>query len=130
MTMSDWEKPVFCPWCGAEMRPTSLTEYGSSKPAWYFYECGRDSCDCTSPMRETKDAAYVAATRCVQSWKTAERVLPLEEMYVIGYNAKKMSFYPSLRYDPDKYEFYDEMYNDKPVRITHWMPFPDAPKEE
>lgn len=27
-------------------------------------------------------------------------------------------------------EFLDETYDYKPVSITHWMPYPEAPKEE
>lgn len=35
-----------------------------------------------------------------------------------------------LYFRPGTKEFLDEMYDNKPVKITHWMPCPESPKEE
>ena len=53
-------------------------------------------------------------------------------MYVIGFSTKGDGdgYYPSLYFYPDEKEFYDGMYNGKPVKITHWMPYPEVPEED
>lgn len=122
---------VFCPWCGAEMQHMTLeVECRSDRPVFHFYGCGRKTCRCESPARETRAEAYKAATKRASRWISVDVALPAEETYVIGFSTKGKRYYPYLYFYPDKQEFRDEMYNDRPAKITHWMPFPDAPEED
>jgi hypothetical protein len=120
-----------CPWCGAEMQHITLElAYRSDKPLYHFYECGRASCRCTSPERLTEEAAYKAATKRASRWISVEDALPAEKMHVIGFDIESRWNYPLLYFCPDTKEFLDEAYYYKPVSITHWMPYPEAPKED
>lgn len=68
--------------------------------------------------------------RRAPKWFSVDKVLPLNRTHVIGFDIESRWNYPSLRFYPGKQEFCDEMYPGKPVKITHWMLYPDAPKEE
>lgn len=121
---------VICPWCGAEMQHITLElEYRSDKPVYHFYECSRASCRGTSPERLKEEEAYKAATKRASRWISVEDALPAEKMHVIGFDVESRLNYPSLYFCPDK-EFLDELYDNKPVKITHWMPYPEVPEEE
>lgn len=68
--------------------------------------------------------------RRAPEWFSVDKVLLSEEMGVLGFDANVQRHYTCLWFYPAAQEFYDEMYPGKPVSITHWMPYPDAPKEE
>ena len=68
--------------------------------------------------------------RRASEWFSVDKVLPSKGMYVLGFDEKEHCNYNNLYFHPDTQEFCDEMYFGKPVSITHWMPYPDAPKED
>lgn len=68
--------------------------------------------------------------RRAPGWVSVDKVLPLNRTHVIGFDIESGLNYPSLCFFPDTKEFLDETYDYKPVSITHWMPYPDAPKED
>lgn len=68
--------------------------------------------------------------RRVPQWFFVDKVLPLNRKHVIGFDAEGRWVYPWLYFRSDTKEFIDELDDDKPVKITHWMPFPKAPWEE
>lgn len=68
--------------------------------------------------------------KSVPEWFSVDKVLPLNRKHVIGFDAEGRWVYPWLYFRSDTKEFLDELDDNKPVKITHWMPFPDAPKED
>lgn len=68
--------------------------------------------------------------RRAPGWVSVDKVLPLNRTHVIGFDIESGWNYPSLCFCPDTKEFLDETYDYKPVSITHWMPYPEAPKED
>lgn len=68
--------------------------------------------------------------RRVPGWFSVDKVLPLNRKHVIGFDAEGRWVYPWLCFHSDTKEFLDELDDDKLVKITHWMPFPEAPWEE
>lgn len=123
-----------CPYCGSKMRhKQSLvcrTEDVDFMVMLHWYECTNEECESESPARNTAERAYEAAVQAVSKWQLVSETLPSHEMHVLGFDEKKECDYPYLCFYPETQEFRDEMYPGKPVKITHWMPYPDAPKEE
>ena len=123
-----------CPYCGSKMRHKQslvcLTEDIDVMVMLHWYECTNEECESKSPERNTAERAYEAAVQAVSKWQLVSETLPSHEMYVLGFDEKKECDYPYLCFYPDTQEFHDEMYPGKPVSITHWMPYPDAPKED
>lgn len=78
--------------------------------------------------RALREAAELL--KSVPEWFSVGKVLPLNRKHVIGFDVESRLNYPSLYFCPDAKEFLDEMYDNKPVKITHWMPCPEAPKED
>lgn len=68
--------------------------------------------------------------RRAPGWFSVDKVLPLNRTHVIGFDAEGRWVYPWLYFHSDTKEFLDELDDDKLVKITHWMPFPEAPWEE
>lgn len=68
--------------------------------------------------------------RRAPKWFSVDKVLPSKEMYVLGFDEKEHCNYTNLYFYTDTQEFCDKMYPGKPVSITHWIPYPDEPKEE
>lgn len=112
-----------CPWCGALMQPCENNTV-------YWYSCRNQACGAGSPARKTAEEAYTVAVKLTGNWVSVADELPESEMYVLGFDEKKQCDYPYLRFCPDTQEFCDDMYPGKPVKITHWMPYPDEPKED
>jgi Lar family restriction alleviation protein len=114
-----------CPFCGE--RKIELVE-----PDYFF---GSWFCECTACRQaiaagETQEKAIKKWNRRAPGWFSVDKVLPLNRTHVIGFDVESRLPYPLLYFCPDTKEFLDETYDDKPVSITHWMPYPDAPKEE
>nr|DAO92637.1 MAG TPA: restriction alleviation protein [Caudoviricetes sp.] len=114
-----------CPFCGE--RKIELAE-----PDYFF---GSWFCECTACRQaiaagETLEKAMKKWNIRAPGWFSVDKVLPLNRTHVIGFDIESGWNYPSLYFCPDTKEFLDETYDDKPVSITHWMPYPDAPKEE
>lgn len=78
--------------------------------------------------RALREAAELL--KSVPGWVSVDKVLPLNRMDVIGFDVESRLTYPLLYFCPDTKEFLDEMYDNKPVKITHWMPYPESPKED
>lgn len=78
--------------------------------------------------RALREAAELL--KSVPGWVSVDKALPAEGMHVIGFDIESRWDYPSLYFRPDTKEFLDEMYDNKPVKITHWMPCPESPKED
>lgn len=122
--MQDYKlKP--CPFCGG--RKIELVE-----PDYFF---GSWFCECTACRQaiaagKTLEKAMKKWNLRAPGWFSVDKVLPLNRTHVIGFDIESGWNYPSLYFCPDTKEFLDETYDDKPVSITHWMPYPDAPKEE
>lgn len=114
-----------CPFCGG--RKIELVE-----PDYFF---GSWFCECTACRQaiaagKTLEKAMKKWNRRAPGWVSVDKALPAEGMHVIGFDIESRWDYPSLYFRPDTKEFLDEMYDNKPVSITHWMPCPDAPKED
>lgn len=114
-----------CPFCGE--RKIELVE-----PDYFF---GSWFCECTVCRQaiaagKTLEKAMKKWNLRAPGWVSVDKVLPLNRMDVIGFDVESRLPYPLLYFCPDTKEFLDEMYDNKPVKITHWMPYPDAPKEE
>lgn len=130
------KKAPRCPYCGAKMQhQRSLVcrrgeEDVDVMVMLHWYECTNAECESESPARNTAERAYEVAMQAVSRWQLVAETLPSHEMHVLGFDEKKQCDYPYLRFCPDTQEFCDEMYPGKPVSITHWMAYPDAPKEE
>lgn len=122
--MQDYKlKP--CPFCGG--RKIELVE-----PEYFF---GSWFCECTAcrqAIATGKTAAEASEkwNRRAPEWFSVDKVLPLNRTHVIGFDIESGWNYPSLYFRPDTKEFLYETYDYKPVSITHWMPYPDAPKED
>lgn len=87
-TMSETEyrsynPPVFCPYCGGEMRHKTV-EF--SHVLFHFFECERGTCGGTSPEHLTLEEAYNAA---MKRYEEPNRVLTLEEVKDAYFNMKK-----------------------------------------
>jgi Lar family restriction alleviation protein len=121
--MQDYKlKP--CPFCGG--RKIELVE-----PDYFF---GSWFCECTVCRQaiaagETQEKAMKKWNRRAPGWFSVDKVLPLNRTHVIGFDIESEWNYPLLYFYPDTKEFLDEAYDYKPVSITHWMPYPEAPKE-
>nr|DAJ42207.1 MAG TPA: restriction alleviation protein [Caudoviricetes sp.] len=114
-----------CPFCGE--RKIELVE-----PDYFF---GSWFCECTACRQaiaagETQEKAMKKWNRRAPGWFSVDKVLPLNRTHVIGFDIESGWNYPLLYFYPDTKEFLDEAYDYKPVSITHWMPYPDAPEEE
>lgn len=114
-----------CPFCGE--RKIELAE-----PDYFF---GSWFCECTACRQaiaagETLEKAMKKWNIRAPGWFSVDKVLPLNRTHVIGFDIESGWNYPSLYFCPDTKEFLDETYDDKPVSITHWMPYPEAPEED
>ena len=114
-----------CPFCGE--RKIELAE-----PDYFF---GSWFCECTTCRQaiaagETLEKAMKKWNIRAPGWFSVDKVLPLNRTHVIGFDIESGWNYPSLYFCPDTKEFLDETYDDKPVSITHWMPYPEAPEED
>lgn len=78
--------------------------------------------------RALREAAELL--KSVPGWVSVDKVLPLNRKHVIGFDAESRLDYPLLYFRSDTKEFLDEIDDNKPVEITHWMPYPEAPKED
>lgn len=120
-----------CPFCGhepllaREMLTTDLRYIWGTGYRIYCPEC---------EIAEARDIEAEEAAekwnRRAPGWVSVDKVLPLNRTHVIGFDIESGWNYPSLCFCPDTKEFLDETYDYKPVSITHWMPYPDAPKED
>ena len=68
-------------------------------------------------------------------WIKCSELLPKEGQHVIGYalSANSNHWYVGMiRYSQHtiKCPFWDDSTNSHPRKVTHWMPLPDAPKDE
>lgn len=68
--------------------------------------------------------------RRAPKWFSVDKVLPSKELHVIGFDIEGRWSYPWLYFRKDTKKFLDELDDDKPVKITNWMSYPDEPKEE
>lgn len=91
------------------------------------------------PECEIAEAREIEAEEAAEKWNrrapgwfSVDKVLPSsKELHVIGFDIESRWSYPCLYFRKDTKEFLDELDdNNKPVSITHWMPYPDAPKED
>lgn len=114
-----------CPFCGK--RKIELVEPDYFFGSW-FCECS--ACRQAIAAGKTLEKAMKKWNRRAPEWFSVDKVLPSEEMGVLGFDANVQRHYTCLWFYPAAQEFYDEMYPGKPVSITHWMPYPDAPKED
>lgn len=124
-----------CPFCGRKARTYCVPEQeyrdGEKVVAVYpkvFGIC----CICkqASVKAATAEKAAEKWNRRAPEWVSVDKVLPPKEMHVLGFDKKRQRNYTNLYFYPDTQEFRDDMYPGKPVSITHWMAYPDAPKEE
>lgn len=113
-----------CPFCGEKPKLYDVPEHG--------YQIALCECSCGSAFAGGKTAEEAAEkwNRRAPEWFSVDKALPLNRMHVIGFDIESKWNYPSLYFCPDTKEFFDEMYDNKPVKITHWMPLPEMPKEE
>ena len=114
-----------CPFCGE--RKIELVA-----PDYFF---GSWFCECTACRQaiaagETLEKAMKKWNRRAPGWVPVDKALPLNRMHVIGFDIERKWDYPLLYFRPDTKEFLAEMDDNKPVKITHWMPYPEAPKED
>lgn len=114
-----------CPFCGG--RKIELVE-----PDYFF---GSWFCECTACRQaiaagKTLEKAMKKWNRRAPGWVSVDKALPSKEMYVLGFDKEGKHHYSNLYFYPETQEFRDEMYPGSPVSITHWMPYPDAPKED
>lgn len=114
-----------CPFCGG--RKIELVE-----PDYFF---GSWFCECTACREaiaagKTLEKAIKKWNRRAPGWVSVDKALPSKEMYVLGFDKEGKHHYSNLYFCPETQEFRDEMYPGSPVSITHWMPYPDAPKED
>lgn len=114
-----------CPFCGG--RKIELVE-----PDYFF---GSWFCECTACREaiaagKTLGKAIKKWNRRAPGWVSVDKALPSKEMYVLGFDKEGKHHYSNLYFCPETQEFRDEMYPGSPVSITHWMPYPDAPKED
>lgn len=114
-----------CPFCGE--RKIELVEPDYFFGSW-FCECS--ACRQAIAAGETQEKAMKKWNRRAPGWFSVDKVLPLNRTHVIGFDIESGWNYPLLYFYPDTKEFLDEAYDYKPVSITHWMPYPEAPKEE
>ena len=114
-----------CPFCGErkiELDKPDLLFYG------WFCQC--PNCKATIAYNGTRESAIEKWNHRAPEWFPVDKVLPPKEMHVLGFDKKRQRNYTNLYFYPDTQEFRDDMYPGKPVSITHWMAYPDAPKEE
>lgn len=113
-----------CPFCGEKPKLYDVPEHG--------YQIALCECSCGSAFAggKTTEEAAKNWNRRAPEWVSVDKVLPLNRMHVIGFDTESRWNYPSLYFCPDTKEFLDEMYDNKPVKITHWMLYPEAPKED
>lgn len=113
-----------CPFCGEKPKLYDVPEHG--------YQIALCECSCGSAFAggKTTEEAAKNWNRRAPEWVSVDKVLPLNRMHVIGFDTESRWNYPSLYFCPDTKEFLDEMYDNKPVKITHWMPYPEAPEED
>lgn len=124
--MQDYKlKP--CPFCGGYAHLDKAYSY--FRDAVIYCE----GCDIVFTLDDgDADTKKIVETwnRRAPGWVSVDKVLPLNRMHVIGFDTESKWDYPLLYFRPDTKEFLDETYDYKPVSITHWMPYPEAPKEE
>lgn len=114
-----------CPFCGSE---AAYRHYASGDLDAFAYYCPK--CLRVQQMAKTPLRAAEKWNRRAPEWFSVDKVLPSKGMYVLGFDEKEHCNYNNLYFHPDTQEFCDEMYFGKPVSITHWMAYPDAPKED
>jgi hypothetical protein len=124
-----------CPFCGEKPKlyeiPPHTHQIATFMPDFageWICEC--DICGQAITAGKTAEEATEKWNRRALEWFSVDKVLPLNRTHVIGFDIESGWNYPSLCFYPDTKEFLDEAYYYKPVSITHWMPYPDAPKEE
>ena len=78
--------------------------------------------------RALREAAELL--KSAPGWVSVDKALPAEGKHVIGFDAEGRWVYPWLYFRSETKEFLDELDDDKPVKITHWMPYPKAPWED
>lgn len=113
-----------CPFCGEKPKLYDVPENG--------YQIALCECSCGSAFAggKTTEEAAKNWNRRAPGWFSVDKVLPLNRKRVIGFDIESGWNYPSLYFCPDTKKFLDETYDNKPVSITHWMPYPEAPKED
>lgn len=122
--MQDYKlKP--CPFCGK--RKIELVD-----PDYFF---GSWFCECTACRQaiaagKTMEKAIKKWNRRAPGWVSVDKALPSKEMYVLGFDKEGKHHHSNLYFYPETQEFRDKMYPGKPVSITHWMPYPEAPEED
>lgn len=124
-----------CPFCGRKAKTYCSPEWecrDGEKVIGVLSKVFSVFCVCTQAdvQAATAEEAAEKWNRRAPGWFSADKVLPLNRTHVIGFDIESGWNYPSLCFCPDTKEFLDETYDYKPVSITHWMPYPDAPKEE
>lgn len=132
--MQDYKlKP--CPFCGRKAQTfcTPEREYRDGEkvvgvsPKVFNVYC---MCMQANVKAPTAEKAAEKWNRRAPGWVSVDKALPSKEMYVLGFDKEGKHHYSNLYFCPETQEFRDEMYPGSPVSITHWMPYPDAPKED
>lgn len=124
-----------CPFCGRKAQTfcTPEREYRDGEKLVAVYpKVFNAYCICgqAEAKAATAEKASEKWNRRAPEWFSVDKVLPLNRTHVIGFDIESGWNYPSLYFRPDTKEFLYETYDYKPVSITHWMPYPEAPKEE
>jgi hypothetical protein len=124
-----------CPFCGRKAKTYCTPELecrDGEKVIGVLSKVFSVFCVCTQAdvQAETAEKAAEKWNRRVPGWFSVDKVLPLNRKHVIGFDAEGRWVYPWLYFHSDTKEFLDELDDDKLVKITHWMPFPEAPWEE
>lgn len=99
--MSDKVQAVRCPYCGALMRVMNPVHIGEP---WFDLEKGWNS--------------YMTCDKCGSS-----------SPFIQGCKTKEDAIETCLNVAAKRWR-QPSILDSKPVEITHWMPYPDAPKED
>lgn len=108
-------KPT-CPYCGSEMAETDV-----GKCHWYVCM----DCSATSPCGKDKKDALEKAQRRAPQWHSVKEGLPGSGTICVvhGHNKLGLDYYDS---EAESWSFGTLSAFD----VEHWMPVPDAPKED
>lgn len=110
-------KTPTCPYCGAEMM--SAGAY-----AWYWFSCPK--CRAESPRAGAMSIALAMACCSASVWHSVKDRLPRNDHDVLVACRSKNGVY-----NIDKgYYNGERMVHRGHAEVTHWMPLPEAPKEE
>lgn len=124
-----------CPFCGEKPKlyeiPPHTHQIATFMPDFageWICEC--DICGKAIAAGKTAEEASEKWNRRAPGWVSVDKVLPLNRKHVIEFDAEGRWVYPWLYFRSDTEAFLDELDDDKPVKITHWMPFPESPWED